>query len=198
VRSPLFAPTLLLLVMFCGCGETVSGIPFQRGRAKPPLTAIDKEAAREAIDRWKLTRGSDGECYYACQVFAPPTDFLGLPSNTPNLKLLAEMRHVSVDVEPWDVSEASKLNGVEWEGTVSLQFEAIRLHPQVMFSSSDKTFHPNNETWSQWETNPSFVRFGTGCFSYTFSTFTKLKRVNGCWQVVAGSFEKVQPSDLPK
>ena len=188
--------------------ETVSGIPVRRGRkwrngreeATPPLTALDMEAAKEALDRWNLTRIGDGESHYVCERFRSAKT----GSAPPLPKAVAEMRKVSVEVTPHDINEADKLNGKEWSGHVQLCYEVVRTYPQVKFWRVDSEYHPNDEGWSQWRIqsqNPGGpdVDFGLGADEH-FEFYVDPTRVNGNWQFPTAKYkrEKVQPSDLPK
>jgi hypothetical protein len=208
-------PTLFLLVMLIGCGknspssmqDNVSGIPL----AKPLTTPLDKEAAELAIQIWKPTK--IGESYYLHMV---ETGRQGGCSPSDEGKVLQrtiyELRKVSVVILGGPVSEAQRLNGIEWYGSVALAYKTIRVYRPQKFGtfagSSDKG-------WSEWvDRNPAsagpLISFGGGSLPVLDepTTIGFITKVKGKWgapmpSTVLGnkvnvSFEQVEASDLPK
>ena len=160
--------TLFLLVMLCGCGgrggpsggsassEAVSGIPVTRPAysdkegnrlAPPPLTLLDKEVAKQAIDRWKPTEL--GGSYYLCVI----DSFQDCPIKG---RTVIELRQPSIEVHPEAVDEADKLNGIAWKGSVRLMANAIRLYcpeklPHEKFGGGYHPADSPDEKWGQWK-----------------------------------------------
>jgi hypothetical protein len=99
---------------------SVSGIPVRLSERshRGAITTLDMEVAKMAVDFWKPTK--IGESYYMCEIkpnSAEPT--------------IAELRGACVTVRPnasGRLSEADRLNGIEWVGDVLLTFEAVRWH----------------------------------------------------------------------
>jgi len=193
VKSLVAMTTLFVLVVLCGCGEkgglsggtpssAVSGIPVTlgadiSGRTPPPST-LDKEAAKEVLDFWKLTKV--GQSYYVYQ----------REENTLETTVF-ELRNVHVHLQPYGISEADKLNGVEWKGLVSLKCDAVRI-----YRSKRSQFRPAelpDTTWGQWGDQNTY----TGCLS-------DMAKINGKWSDPTTNstgkitFKQVEASDLPK
>jgi hypothetical protein len=135
VKSLVALTMLFLLVMSVGCGKkggqsSVSGIPVVRldgGR----VSALDIEAAKKAVDFWKPTSVGRASCY----VCENNPDRKAASNHT---KTVFELQDVKVQVAPESLSEADKLNKVEWRGRVSLHYTAVRY------------YSPPDKTWSQW------------------------------------------------
>jgi hypothetical protein len=166
-----------------GCTKTTppagSGeVPVEAG-GRSPLTALDTEAGRLAIAGWKLTKV--GQSHY-----------LHYTSEGPFSKgwVLFELRGVKVRVDPNELTQADKLNGVEWSGTIWLQGDAVR------------RYRSKDGTWSKWksptESGPPDRKSPTESDSYEF--MTSVRKTNGAWDLGLdpGRFKKVEPSDLPK
>jgi hypothetical protein len=98
-----------------------------RGR----VSALDIEAAKKAVDFWKPTSVGRASCY----VCENNPDRKAASNHT---KTVFELQDVKVQVAPESLSEADKLNKVEWRGRVSLHYTAVRY------------YSPPDKTWSQW------------------------------------------------
>jgi len=230
VKSLVCMATLFLLAtaVGCGSGSTVSGIPVEKrdmigdmiGEEPPELqlTALDKEAIQLALDFWKPTR--IGDSYYLRYIRRSKD-----PKCPNKGRAIIQLRQVSIRFYPSQVDEAAKLNGIEWQGSVELQYEAGRFYvlerlaclttnnPLSGVFSYDSPRAPDTK-WSDWETASGAPRMS-------------LERVNGKWKTDTNTsgiyanppmsitsenigrgtlesggnddtFEKVDPSDIPK
>jgi hypothetical protein len=200
VKSLVRTLTMVVLAMSVGCGEkagpskaeksqggqaldssvseaSVSGIPLTEQQVNTPVTTLDKEAAKQALDRWKPSKL--GQSYYVICV------------NT--VKTVYELQKLRVQLQPSPLSEADKLNGYEWRGVIVLSADAVRSYCPQRRDGFGKSSPPDT-TWSQWinETMP---------FSFIAA------KTNGKWSLEDPSsmltstpnlFEQVEASDLPK
>ncbi len=125
-------------------------------------SSLKREAKREAEKYWlsKLTRC--GESYYRREHFGDNT-----PS--PSKDVYYELKEPGAEVSSYGISDADKLNGLEWTGTTYLTAKVSR-------SIGDK--EPANQ-WTEW-TN------GAGLEGDVISTIRKEK---GQW-VVENKFEE--------
>jgi len=208
---------LLLLVVSVGCsGSTVSGLPVRLvdkelrmpGSSPPPplpLTSLDKEAARLAIAEWKPTRTGNGDSYFVCQI-----------RNEHEIALNAvfELKGLSVVIDSHTLTDADRLNGWEWRGTVWLDCDAVRsyipketklrLGPNWGLSSvghEEYEIVDEDTTWSEWR--PKQLMSSDWRDDPADITIV---RQNGEWRLESSlnspgrtfGFKKVDPSDLPR
>ena len=185
-------------------GRPVASLPripvqcFGGASGRKPLSTLDKAALRRATECWNVAKF--GDSYYVCEI--TPTA-LGGPNNWDWSKVgktLHELRGPSVTVFPDSLTEADKLNGVTWRGTVTLSAAAVRsfcvqeLNPGWAKKGPDKT-------WGQWYSGGL-----PGAYEADRDISTvKLEGRNGAWKSdVLGmmmrpvKFEKVVRADLPK
>jgi hypothetical protein len=142
-----------------------------------PITTLDKEAAKVALDRWKPTKL--GESYYVKKTLAGHTT-------------LCEFRNLHVRLTPHALSQADKLNGIGYQAEISLFADVVRTYQQEPF--------PTDKGWSQWSDGTS----GRGIGGWP--TFSTVQELNGKWRVddeIPGvtsyvQYKQLEPSDLPK
>ena len=170
--------TLFLLAVAAGCGEkptpsgssasseTLSGIPVAGS-----VTTLDKEAAEKAVPAWKPTK--IGESYYIEAVLLGNDSATTVYHKGKIFAELFELRNVSAEVRGWSISEADRLNGVEWKGNVSLLVGAVRCYVRERGQFQDK----KSKMWSAWGqcTSPDRAQFN--CFLEVHAT-----KANGKWE----------------
>lgn len=144
---------------------------------------LQNEAAKTAKEHWKMTE--IGGSMYLC---VDGTVY--------------ELRNPTIEVSAGDLTEADKLNDVEWRGSVRLNAEAHRT-----FASSPAD---DDNAWSDWtscgtEVNPA-TPYQSDEAKNRMDTVA-IRKVKGNWEVVPqafylhgleGPFRKVESSDLPK
>ena len=130
-------------------------IPFSDKRK--PLSSLDREAAEYAMELWKPTR--TGESYCVCEI-----------KPTVKMKTVFELRQVVLDVQPQPVTEADKLNGIEWHGAVVLFAKARRYY------CSQRGYGVPDNGWSEWASPPIYDPFGLGLR-------LDLRRTGGKWEI---------------
>jgi len=106
-------------------------------------SSLEKEAMKHAREHWKLTQ-LDGS-NYLCEITAAtkPSGIGAVGSKAS--KTVFELRNIKVEVSSNSLSEANKLNGVEWEGQVHLEAEAFRHYSPQPYSGGKP-----DKTWSDW------------------------------------------------
>jgi len=217
VKDLVALTTLFLLPMLCGCGtsnQTASGIPVERAwlreATRPTVTPLDREAVELAKPSWKLTTIGDSHyCAYVLSWKENPT--------WPKAKAVFELRQVKITVRSDSLTEADKLNGLEWRGCVELEAPVRRYYRlancvRPHLGGGYDPAQPPDTTWSKWEHTES------GCI-----TALNLQKTNGKWEwdIPFGShiylskkltdmdlvecgrwldetIERVDPSELPK
>jgi len=102
---------------------------YDKGR----VTSLDIEAAKTAVDFWKPTSVGHASCY-VCE----NSSVGNFDPNMNHPKTVFELQDVEVKVGPRELSAADKLNKVEWRGSVSLHYTAVR------------SYSPPDKAWSQW------------------------------------------------
>ena len=193
---------LTALTLLVGCGESTappgtpprsnsgpSGIPVRGNSDDARLNPLDYEAAKQALGLWKPAKL--GESYYVCQIEPPPAPQLG-PKRT-----VFELRKIDVRVSG-AVSEADKLNGIEWQGQVMLYATAGR-----SYCNFDTFGQPANiwSPWSRGETLASSQAVNcekrSGKWTIVISKIGNQLSTGGV-DVAAVSFKQVEQSDIPK
>jgi len=155
---------------------SLSGIPVQIKKGSP--TSTDLEAAKVALDLWKPTK--IGKSYYL---------FYYLYQANYETKAIFELRGPMIYVRPQEISEADKLNGLEWKGRVNFASEATR---SCLLASPDA---PINQ-WSEWWSSAVSTDAG-------FS-FELVKSNNGKWVFHREgghpilTFAEITEADIPK
>ena len=206
VKSPLCAPmTLCALVMSAGFGcdsgssvsdPTATGtapsvsdpsfgdIPLriEQSHGNTPITPLDKEAAKIALDHWKLTKL--GESFYVQRIVIVQNE-PGPPRTT------YELRNVHVALAPTEVTEADKLNGVEYHAMISLRADAAHTYSPEKGNDLGGRYMPQppDTTWSKWLD----IKYIPPLFSLSFD------KANGKWSTPSDRyrFKQVEASDLP-
>jgi hypothetical protein len=102
-------PMLLLCVTLCGCDAISKAISERPG-------ALKEEAAKQVREYSKLTEL--GGSSFLCETREAPTP---VPTK------VFELRNARMLVSPTTLSEADKLNGVEWKGSVYINADAFRV-----------------------------------------------------------------------
>jgi len=146
---------------------TTTGIPIVSERS--PLTPLDKEAAEQGLERWKLTKL--GESHFVQNISE-----MG--------RTVVELRNPRISVSAEPLSEADKLNGKEWRGRMTLCSDATRTY------SAKNGQYPPASTWTEWRTDfdiPAKYEKIHGKWS-----------VNDAAAMTKSSFKTVEASDLPK
>ena len=188
MKSLVALTTLFLLMMSVGCsekstpaggfpsggsssGQSESGIPihnraFPAADATPPETAFDREAANIAIHFWNPMK--NGESYYVGYTQASHD-----PKCPNKGRVVFELRNVSVEIAPSitergqpmlnGVTEAQRLNGMEWDGIVRLLAGVGRVDvlselplPPPMLGGDYRLAPAQNKGWSDWRDNMTF------------------------------------------
>jgi hypothetical protein len=111
----------------------------------------NNEAKREAEKFWATQITKCGESYYRKEVLPKKGDYV----------LIYEMKDPTVLVEPHKLSEADRLNGVEWDGTTTFSPKASRVWGQ------------DSGTWFEWKKGMGDVP------ELTYP----MKKVKGQWSV---------------
>ncbi|MGO8745959.1 MAG: hypothetical protein ACLQNE_08205 [Thermoguttaceae bacterium] len=204
MRNLFAVVTLLSLVLSGGCGgSTISGLPIhsEGGSNAPPLTSFDKEAVEQAMDHWKPTTIGDSSYIRFVRRSTDP----GFPNTG---RAIIQLRQVSVKCNPATISKADQLNGIEWQGSVELCYEAARYYVQERLARPSLSGYfppdPPDTAWSPWEGGRSLAAMSFQRVSRKWRTVASeshIDRVGTCTYGAAkndDAFEKVDPSDLPK
>jgi hypothetical protein len=191
---------LCLFVISVGCGRndgssvsdsssdpSVAGIPLriEQSQGNVPITPLDKEAAKIALDDWKVTKL--GQSFYV-QTIAVEERFRGWPTT------IHELGNVHVGQAPTEVTEADKLNGVEYHAVISLRADAERTYCPEKGNDLGGRYQvmPRDTTWTKWQD----VKLFAPLFSVRFD------KANGKWSEPGDAyrcdFKQVEASDLPK
>jgi hypothetical protein len=112
--------------------------------------SLDAEARREAEKFWATQITKCGDSYYRKEV---------LKKN--NYVLYYQMKNPTVEVTSQPVSEADRLNGIEWKGSTAFRPEASR------------TWGTEKKAWFDWQRGPG----GVPELSHG------MKKVKGAWSV---------------
>ena len=150
----------------------------------------ETEVVQHVKDYCKLTQiGTD---VYLCRI-SPAVKNRGIVAS----KTLFEFRNSKLVVFPDLLTEADKLNGLEWRGQVHLEVKAVRRYsPQNHFGIAP------DKTWANWVAPTTAGDF----------LVLNVSKTKGEWKVVPatgdcellpyiqgdGSFKRVESSDLPK
>lgn len=192
---------MVALAMSVGCGQkrnssvsslsddSVGGIQVTNGAdSKLPITALDKDVAKMVLEYWNPTK--IGQSYYMHVI---TTAILSGKTYTQNI--LYEYRNPKFVIRPNGLSEADKLNGIEWSGEVSLTSEAFRTYSKEKWGEGfiNSNPPPPDKTWQEWKS-------GGGWQPLVFV------RIKGKWQMIKQPsigegrqiFKQVDTSDLPK
>ena len=103
-------------------------------------------------------------------------------------RAIIQLQQASIEVFSDDISEADRLNGIEWKGSMELNYAAARYHVLERLAQLDtgtlssptwryKPPVPPDKKWSDWKGAGTAVRMA-------------LKRVKGSWEIDAcGRFD---------
>ncbi len=176
--------TIVVLAISGGCGSSV-----------------EKEAVKRAKECWKLTQ--IGGSTYLCEITVEthPSGFGAV--GTGASKTVFELRGIKLEVSASTLSEADKLNGVEWAGSVRLYSSFRRYAPQPYSGAAA------DKTWSDWR---SAEPTATSSVADSYIDGMRVTKMKGKWEVVPApenytrrffgprdvTFKQVEPSDLPK
>ncbi|MGO8747761.1 MAG: hypothetical protein ACLQNE_17450 [Thermoguttaceae bacterium] len=153
---------------------SVAGIPvkrFWKGEPNdaPKLTELDKEAANlMAMTFWQAYAKKSGESHYVCRIRGLKKEWLETSHwkselrELPKSKAVCELKEVAAHVDPISLTEADKLNGLQWRGTVIFSAEAHRWYvlamlpkgKQIAVYAPDIQFDPPIEPekkWGMWQ-----------------------------------------------
>jgi len=122
-------------------------------------------------------------------------------------KTVFELRNIKVEVSPSSLSEADKLNGVEWGGQVRLEAEAFRRYSPQPYSGGKP-----DKAWSDWVSPAQAAKAGLVTAAKGYVDTLGVGKIKGEWKVVqsltagelAGlrpgdvTFKQVEASDLPR
>ena len=150
----------------------------------------ETEVVQHVKDYCKLTQlGAD---VYLCRI-SPAVKNRGIVAS----KTIFEFRNSRIVVFPDSLTEADKLNGLEWRGQVRLEVKAVRRYsPQNHFGIAP------DKTWANWVAPTTAGDF----------LVLNVSKTKGEWKVVPitgdcelfpyiqgdGAFKHVEPSDLPR
>jgi hypothetical protein len=115
------------------------------------ITSAEAEAQREAEKFWATQVTKCGESYYRKEVLPKKGDYV----------LLYEMKEPTVLAEPRKLSDADRLNGIEWEGRT------------VFSPKSSRVWAQDPGSWYEWKKGMGNVPE----LSYP------MRKVNGQWAV---------------
>ncbi len=165
------APTELSLPII------VTGAPLESHA--PKVSALDGEAGREATRYWKLKRA--GESYYVLR-------------SDGKMKRLYELRNITILVIKEGISDADKLNAIEWHGYIDLKC-AYRSQESAVpqLPTAQGAQQPRRETWSEWRDSEDFG------FRDHFTLTAR--RTAGRWEMSASgrtTYEEISASELPR
>ena len=171
---------LSVIVVSVARGKKTSstGMPVQSASTETRLRPLDYEAVQQAVELWTPT--THGDSSYVCQMTLFP--LAQRPVTT-----IVQLRKAVILVSPpgSPMSEADKLNGLEWEGTVALSAGAARSYHDYAMAPF---FSANS--WCAWESGQSEIR-PIYC-----------EKRNGKWDIrqtdtYKVTFKKVEQSDIP-
>jgi hypothetical protein len=140
---------------------------------------LDQEAreySTSSLNLIWLSFGGEYWVYYS----VPPNNFTPLLGQNGPVMRFVEARSVSMSVQATPLSEADRLNGLEWKGVVRVTAEAAREYDCSM-------------GWKQWVSRPALIVFHD-------------EKRNGTWHgtyqvglLVPGnaSFQRPEPDELP-
>ena len=190
------------VVIFCAsCSKTkssVAGIPLKVADHGGSITPIVEEAACQAVDYFKITR--IGDSYYSCNV----SEYFG-PARPEQSRIgndVTEHRSPVIIVSTYSLSEADKINGIEWKGNVRIEAAATRSYsPKIANAYTFERRTEPDTTWSQWRSSLGSALSGDGLLI----PHIEMDKVNGVWRTKpvpeAGywrtTWRQVTTSDLP-
>lgn len=186
------AATLLWITWASADGFTLRDIPVQAAAGEKELTSLDREAAAFAISFWKPTKL--GDSYYLRRSRGDPRGGMRFGAARPvdlvSEERLYQLRGPRIVVSRNSISEADQLNGLTWQGRVSLDAEAVRT---CLLRGYGKT----GKAWSEWSQGEP-----GGAMA--------IERRNGQWtghladspfpdySGISVEFKRADPADIPR
>ena len=163
--TPFVTLALAMALGLTGCGRSSSGGSEESGGSSAHLSSVDRDAQSAALaelQRHWLKR-SDGwtTAVVSGSAYAPE-------------HFLRQCRALTVqELQPAEVSEADKLNGLEWEGQATFRPTSCREAGGGggMVLDGMGSFGPNRQRgqWSQWvDFTPGPLRFQKGKGGWEF------------------------------
>jgi hypothetical protein len=129
---------------------TYAGLTVQDDDPAMPLNEFGKGLAKRAIDLWKLTRVGDS-WYFA----------LDDASYSGRLRRIIEVKNPKVMVRSGQqLTEADRLNGLEWQGWINLKYKAERKVVVIrtgVYERLRQYNEPPDNHWSEWMNRDSLV-----------------------------------------
>jgi hypothetical protein len=146
----------------------------------PPLVSLDAQAAAQVKEQFETLWIKRGDLWYAVNSFGGPS------SETP--RELVEAKGLSFQVRPEPLTEADKLNELEWRGEVEVGASASRT--RVLNSQG---------AWSDWKPGLALAANDPGIMLRTV-TYT-LEKKRGQWRIISSNCNSVRratPDELDK
>lgn len=155
-QFPIVTASILILILLNSCGSSLpSAFPGK-----------DKEAHEQALKYVEAQLTKCGDSYYGIRKIARDGN-------------LYQFKNPKVTVTSEQLTQADKLNGIEWKGSLYFSAEAWRNY--------------YDGQWSEWRQNFMGVTAGLS---------GSLVKKNGEWQVAKGlkpdSFERIDCSNIPR
>lgn len=153
-------------------------IPVKKTTGDTTINPLDKEAVKQALDYWKLTKL--GQSHYLHMINRSS-------DNMNKERTIYELRNVVAELRPNDINEADKLNGLEWRGTITLCAVSRTYCPQRARDPWSGRTEPPDKTWSEWR-------------EFSLGGQELLWKTNGKWSNswdIRTTFKQVEWSDLP-
>jgi hypothetical protein len=166
-----FAAALTGAVFISGCDKATAA----EASATPatPVVGLNKEAADKAREHFETMWVNRGESWYGISGTGGPESMLP--------RALIEAKGITFNISSQPLSEADKLNQLEWSGEVNV----------VAVASRRKPMQPG-AAWKDWETGLELYN-GDGATTYV------LEKKAGRWRIVRPACDVERPStkDLP-
>jgi hypothetical protein len=174
--------------------SSAEGIPIQHEIAGMPLTPLDKEAAaRFGDDHIKVAR-IGGTTYLGAVATNNPSMSEEYNQARVGKKIVYEVQDLKISVFPNEISAAERLNGVEWEGDMTLVSRVYRFYsPQGLVPFMEEKTQAN--TWSEWKDGQVWAKMA---YKRSKGTWEQGRKVLAPETSLEGVPIKVEPADLPK
>lgn len=108
------------------------------------VTPIQKEMAKLAAAQWNMTK--IGDSFFLCEIVddVPAEAPFDVPQK--GYKRILELRDIEICVYYKELTEADKLNDLEWQGSVKLMPKSYRSYTKTAQNRGE-----GNDTWPEWE-----------------------------------------------
>ena len=181
MKSATSIVVIMWLIAGCSPPHTNSGIPVHPINGKKP-TALECEAAKWGEKLWKPTIIADS-CYVWCWENGNPI-------------LIRELKDPTISIYSEMVSDADRLNGLEWTGHVGLSGKANRYY--FYFHSPLSTRSEPDRVWSEWKTSLDM--------NAPSPLGVSVEKRKGKWQIteserragMLGKYRQISTSDIPR